>query len=135
MKIIQTSLDSQKSFLCALIFVLHRPNIFPFICLILRKKTSARQRCIYGSNRRGHKAKHKTHITQTTETTERLISLYINNCPTRCNTKQSIYYFASSLYMFRVSNTPIIRSTQNCNYRLRYLSYFLCSCLPPTWPS
>ena len=49
-----------------------------------------------------------------------LILLYINNCPTRCNTKQSIYYSASSLYMFRVSITPIIRSTQNCNYSLRY---------------
>ena len=45
---------------------------------------------------------------------------YINNCPTRCNTKKSIYYSASSLYMFRVSTTPIIRSIQNCNYRLRY---------------
>jgi len=43
-----------------------------------------------------------------------------NNCPTRCNIKQSIYYSASSLYMFRVSATPIIRSTQNCNYSLRY---------------
>jgi hypothetical protein len=43
-----------------------------------------------------------------------------NNCPTRCNTKQSIYYSASSLYMFRVSTTPIIRSTQNFNYSLRY---------------
>jgi len=30
-----------------------------------------------------------------------------------------IYYSASSLYTFRVS-TPIIRSTQNCNYILRY---------------
>jgi len=50
--------------------------------------------------------------------------IYINNCPTRCNTKQSIYYSASSLYMFRVSTTPIIRSTQNCNYSLRYWSYF-----------
>ena len=49
----------------------------------------------------------------------------------RCNTKQSIYYTASSLYMFRVSNTPIIRSTQNCNYSLQYWSYFLCSYLPP----
>ena len=46
----------------------------------------------------------------------------INNCPTRCNTKQSIYYSASSLYMFRVSNTPIIRSSQNCNYSLLYWS-------------
>jgi len=55
--------------------------------------------------------------------------IYINNCPTRCNTKQSIYYSASSLYMFRVSATPII-STQNCNYSLRYCSY-----LPATWPS
>ena len=27
--------------------------------------------------------------------------IYINNCPTRCNTKQSNYYSASSLYMFR----------------------------------
>jgi len=27
---------------------------------------------------------------------------YINICPTRCNTRQSIYYSASSLYMFRV---------------------------------
>ena len=45
---------------------------------------------------------------------------FINSCPTRCNTKQSIYCSASSLYMFRVSTTPIIRSTQNCNYSLRY---------------
>jgi hypothetical protein len=60
---------------------------------------------------------------------------YINNCPTKCNTKQSIYYSASSLYTFRVSNTPIIRITQNCTYSLRYWSYFLCSYLPATWPS
>jgi len=53
--------------------------------------------------------------------------IYINDCPTRCNTKQSIYYSASSLYMFRVSNTPIIRSTQICNYSLWYWSYFLCA--------
>ena len=33
---------------------------------------------------------------------------------------------ASSLYMFQASTTPIIRSTQNCNYSLRYWSYFLC---------
>jgi len=46
--------------------------------------------------------------------------IYINNCPTRCNTKQSIYYSASSLNMFRLSTTPFIRSTQNCNYSLRY---------------
>jgi len=61
--------------------------------------------------------------------------IYINTCPTRCNTKQSIYYSASSLHMFRVSTTPIIRNTQNCNYSLRYWPYFLCSYLPPTWPS
>ena len=46
--------------------------------------------------------------------------IYINNCPTRCNTKQSIYYSAGSLYMFRVSTTSVIRNTQNCNYSLRY---------------
>jgi len=45
-----------------------------------------------------------------------------NNCPTRCNTKQCIYYSASSLYMFRVSTAPIIRSTLNCTYCLRYWS-------------
>ena len=56
--------------------------------------------------------------------------IYINNCLTRCNTKQSLYYSTSSLYMFRVSTTPIFRSTQNCNYSLRYCSY-----LPQTWPS
>jgi len=60
--------------------------------------------------------------------------IYINNCPTRCITEQSIYYSASSLYIFPVSTTPIIRSSQNCNYSLRYWSYFLCICLPPTWP-
>ena len=61
--------------------------------------------------------------------------IYINTWSTRCNTKQSIYYSASSLYMFRMSTTPIIRSTQNCNYSLRYWSYFLCSNLPSTCPS
>ena len=61
--------------------------------------------------------------------------IYINNCPTRCNTKQSIYYSASSLYMFRVSTTPIISSTQNGNYSLRYWLYFSCSYLPQTCPN
>jgi len=51
---------------------------------------------------------------------EYVLIIYVNNCPTRCKTKQSIYYSASSLYMFRVSNTPIIRSTQKCNYSLQY---------------
>ena len=60
---------------------------------------------------------------------------HINKCPASCNTKHSIYYSASSLYMFRVSTTPIIRSTQNCNFNLRYWSYFLYSYLPATWPS
>ena len=46
--------------------------------------------------------------------------IYIHNCPTRCNTKQSLYYSASSLFMFWVSTTPIIRGIQNCNYSLRY---------------
>jgi len=56
-------------------------------------------------------------------------NFYINNYPTRHNTKQSIYYSASSLYLFRVSTTPFIRSTQNCNCISRYWSYFLCSSL------
>ena len=41
-------------------------------------------------------------------------------------------YSASSLYMFRVSATPIIRSTQNCNYSLRYWLYFFFVQLPPS---
>ena len=52
----------------------------------------------------------------------RAAPIYINNRPTRCNTKLSICYSASSLYMFQVLTTPIIRSTQNCNYSLRYWS-------------
>jgi len=44
----------------------------------------------------------------------------------RCNTKQNnkytIYYSASSLYMFRMSTKPITRSTQNCNYSIWYQS-------------
>jgi len=53
--------------------------------------------------------------------------IYINNCPTRCNTKQAIYYSASSLHVFRVSTKPITRNAQNCNYNLRYWFFFLCS--------
>jgi hypothetical protein len=49
-------------------------------------------------------------------------------------TKQAIYYSASSLYMFRVSTTPIVRSTQNCNHGPRHRSHPLCSQLPP-WQS
>jgi len=60
------------------------------------------------------------------------IAIYINNYPTRCNTKHSIYYSASSLYMFRVSTTPIIRNTQNRNYNLRYWTYFA-QLLPSTF--
>ena len=62
--------------------------------------------------------------------------IYINNCPTRCNTKQSIYYSASSLYMFRVSTTPIIRSTQNCNYNVAKLAWSSWRevCAQKIWP-
>ena len=45
--------------------------------------------------------------------------------------KQSIYYSASSLYMFRVSTTPIIRSTQNSNYSLRLATLEGGSCTVP----
>ena len=59
----------------------------------------------------------------------RVSLIYMNHCPTRCNTKQSIYYSARSLCMFRVPTTPIIRSTQNSNHSLRYWLYFLLA-----WP-
>jgi len=62
-------------------------------------------------------------------------NVYVNSRPTRCNTKQSIYYSASSLYMFRVSNTPIIQSTQNCNYILLYWSCCAVQLPPPMWPN
>ena len=63
--------------------------------------------------------------------TNQVNKICINNCPTRCNTKQSIYYSASSLYMYRVSTTPISRSTHNSNYSLRYWSCFFVQ-LPPS---
>ena len=69
-----------------------------------------------------------TNFNSLTVMTQKRIS-HTYDCTTWCNTKQSIYYSASSLYTFLVSNTPIIRSTQNCNYSLRYWSYFLCSYL------
>jgi len=43
---------------------------------------------------------------------------------------KAVYYSASSPYKIRVSTTTNIRSTQNCNYSLRYCNY-----LPPTWSS
>jgi len=55
-------------------------------------------------------------------------NFYINSCPMRCSTKQSIYYSASSIYMFRVSTTPKIMSTQNCNYSLQYWSHSTGGC-------
>jgi len=45
--------------------------------------------------------------------------IYVNNCQMRCKTKQSII-LQSSFYMFWVSTTLIIKSTQNCNYSLWY---------------
>ena len=43
-----------------------------------------------------------------------------------------------SLYVSGVNHIhhqEYTRSTQNCNYSLRYWSYILCSYLLPTWPS
>ena len=49
--------------------------------------------------------------------------------------RSKFFFTAGSLYMFRVLSTPIIRSTLNCIYSLRYRSYYRCSYLLPTWPS
>jgi len=46
----------------------------------------------------------------------------INKNPTRCNSMQ-IFIYSKSLYMFRVSTAPIIRSTKNCNRSFRYRPY------------
>ena len=49
--------------------------------------------------------------------------------------RSQFYFTAGSLYMFRVLSTPIVRSTLNCIYSLRYRSYYRCSYLLPTWPA
>ena len=75
------------------------------------------------------RARAHTHTHTYTHThTHIYIYIYINNCPTRCNTKQSVYYSESTLYLFRVSTTPITRSTQNCNYSLRYGAFTSLQC-------
>ena len=44
---------------------------------------------------------------------------------------QKIWPVPEAVVTVRVSTAPIIKSTQNYNYSLRYWSYFLCSYLPP----
>ena len=44
--------------------------------------------------------------------------------PTRCNITQ--FTSGKLLYMFRVVSPPIIRSTHNCIYSIRYLSNRYC---------
>ena len=95
----------------------------------------ARARGTYGEEERCLKGFGKKQSDRFLRLWLRTSLIYINNCPTRCNTKHPIYNSASSLYMFRLWNTPIISSIQNCNDSILYSSYFLCSCLPPTWPS
>jgi len=49
--------------------------------------------------------------------------IYVSNYPTRWNTKQSIYYSASSLYTFRVeggSYTKNMTNTGGCSYSFVY---------------
>jgi hypothetical protein len=48
--------------------------------------------------------------------------VYIKNCRKWCNLCSLFLSAAKSLYMFWVSVRPIIRSTWNCNYSLRYRS-------------
>ena len=61
---------------------------------------------------------------------------YINNCPTRCEMQRKAVYLLFSKFTlhFRVSTKLITRSTQNCNYSLRYWSYFLYGYIPSSWP-
>ena len=69
----------------------------------------------------------KIHVGLHSEKNGGYIYIYIiciNNCPTRCNKKQSIYYSASSLYMFRVleggSCTKNMTGTGGCSYSFVY---------------
>ena len=39
--------------------------------------------------------------------------------------RSQFYFTARSLHMFRVLSTPIIRSSYNCNCRLRYSLYIV----------
>jgi len=48
---------------------------------------------------------------------------------------KAVYYSVSSLYMFRVSKTPTIRSTQTVTTASGAGHIILCSYLPPAWPS
>jgi len=49
--------------------------------------------------------------------------MYINNCPKRCKTKQSIYYSASSLYLAKLewgSCTKNMTCTGGCSFSFVY---------------
>jgi hypothetical protein len=50
---------------------------------------------------------------------------YVNNCLTSA-TIYNLLYFCKLLYMFRVVNPPIIRSTYNCNHSIWHWSNHLC---------
>jgi len=61
--------------------------------------------------------------------------IYSNKCPTRCNTKQSIYYSASSLTSFRCQPQPSSGVHKTVTTASGTCHIFLCSYLPPTWPT
>jgi len=56
----------------------------------------------------------------------------INNCPMRYNTKQSIYYSASSLYMFGCQPHPSSGVHKTVTTAFLYWSYFFVQLPPPT---
>ena len=61
---------------------------------------------------------------------EYVLIIYVNNCPTRCKTKQSIYYSASSLYNVSKLAWPRCRGVDCTKKKLPVLEAvvtFLCS--------
>jgi hypothetical protein len=62
---------------------------------------------------------------------DRFPKRYSNIYPTICNVTQFMWKL---LYMFRVVQSPIIRSANNCIYSIWYLSHRYCY-LPLSWKS
>jgi hypothetical protein len=105
---------------CSVLIIVQRNATQSSLYIILQAQSTC-----FGCQLHPSSGVHKTVTTASGTGHAMLCSYLLPTWPSLLgHTKQSIYYSASSMYMFRVSTTPIIRSTQNCNNSLRYWSYF-----------